>query len=161
MTQVDSVIFAAELLPHRSLSAFGLRNLFLFVGALAALHLLFFIVAGTWIVLLFWGVDFLLLYAAFWFNNRSAKAREYIEVTMQRIEVRKMMPSGEQRSTRFNPFWTEFRVDRRGEFGIERMLLKDRGKVAELGSFLNPDDRESFAKALSAALLRAKGQYWH
>lgn len=161
MVKTETVIFSAELLPHRSLSAFGLRNLLLFVGVLASLHVLFFVVTGTWIVMIFWGVDFLLLYAAFWFNNRSAKAREYVEVTSERIELRQLLPSGEQHSMRFNPFWTEFKVHRRGEFGIERMVLKDHRNSAELGAFLNPDDRESFAKAMSSAVIRAKRQYWH
>jgi uncharacterized membrane protein len=157
----DSVIFSAELSPHRSLSARGLRNVFIFVSALAFLHIVFYVVTGAWIVLLFWGLDFLVLYCAFLLNNRAAKAREYVEDTPQRIEVRKLLPSGEQRSMVFNPFWTEFRVDRRGAFGIEHMHLAERDYAIELGAFLNPDDRESFAKALNAALIRAKRYYWH
>ena len=42
------------------------------------------------------------------------------------------------------------------EFGIERLLLVSRGKRLAVASFLGPHEKESFAKALGAALSEAK-----
>ena len=59
---------------------------------------------------------------------------------------------------RFNPFWTRFEVVRHHEFGITHMALAGKGRELAIGSFLNPDDRESFAQAFSSALARVKGR---
>jgi uncharacterized membrane protein len=53
---------------------------------------------------------------------------------------------------RFNPFWARFRVSRHEEFGITAMHVTGEGRGTDVGSFLNPDDRESFAKAFRNAL---------
>jgi uncharacterized membrane protein len=49
-------------------------------------------------------------------------------------------------------------LDQKGdaEFGIERLYLLSRGRRVSVGSFLGPDEKASFAKALLAALQTAK-----
>ena len=42
------------------------------------------------------------------------------------------------------------------EFGIERLYLVSKGRRVSIGSFLGPDEKASFAKALLAALQAAK-----
>ena len=42
------------------------------------------------------------------------------------------------------------------EFGIERLYLVSRGRRVSVASFLGPDEKASFAKALLAALQSAK-----
>ena len=42
------------------------------------------------------------------------------------------------------------------EFGIERLYLVSRGRRVSIASFLGPDEKASFAKALTAALQAAK-----
>ncbi len=56
----------------------------------------------------------------------------------------------------FNPFWTRFEVDRHDEIGITSMRLTTKEFSLSIGAFLNPDDRESFARAFKNALGRAK-----
>ena len=55
-----------------------------------------------------------------------------------------------------NPLWV--RLDRKEdpEFGIERLYLVSRGRLVSVGSFLGPEEKASFAKALMAALQAAK-----
>ncbi len=48
---------------------------------------------------------------------------------------------------RFKPLWARFFVHRHEEFGITAMRVAGEGRVTDIGSFLNPDDRESFSKA--------------
>jgi uncharacterized membrane protein len=38
------------------------------------------------------------------------------------------------------------------------MAVQGQGRTVPIGSFLNPDDRESFARAFSRALATAKGR---
>jgi uncharacterized membrane protein len=42
------------------------------------------------------------------------------------------------------------------EFGIERLYLASKGNRVSVGSFLSPDEKASFSKALIAALHAAR-----
>jgi uncharacterized membrane protein len=55
-----------------------------------------------------------------------------------------------------NPLWVQIDKVTHEEFGIERLFLVSRGKRVSIASFLGPDEKASFAKALSAALGEAK-----
>ena len=149
-------IFAAELVPYRSLGKRGFRILLMITGAVCAVHAVFFMATGAWPIGLFFGLDFLLLYGAFWLNFRSAKAREEVFVSRTDLAIRKFTPSGHVTEHRYNPFWARFFVKRHDEFGILSMQVRGQGQRTEIGSFLNPDDRESFAKAFKRALATAK-----
>nr|WP_178126742.1 DUF2244 domain-containing protein [Agrobacterium rubi] len=153
---VDSVneqpVFAAELVPHRSLGRKGFRVLLALTGAVCLLYGVFFMVTGAWPIGLFLGFDFLLLYVAFRVNYRAAKAREEVTVSRTNLSIRKYSPAGRMVEHRFNPFWARFRVNRHEEIGILSMHVSGEGRTTDIGSFLNPDDRESFAKAFRGAL---------
>jgi uncharacterized membrane protein len=58
--------------------------------------------------------------------------------------------------TGFNPYWTRLEVDRKPEFGVVRMRLASHGKRLAIGTFLGPNERETFAKAFTAALGEAR-----
>ncbi|AHK04189.1 MULTISPECIES: DUF2244 domain-containing protein [Rhizobium/Agrobacterium group] len=148
----DQPIFAAELVPHRSLGRRGFRLLLALSGLACLLHGGFFLTTGAWPVGLFLGLDFLLLYVAFRANYRAAKAREEVSVSRTSLSIRKFSPTGRVVEHRFNPFWARFRVQRHEEIGIVSMHVTGEGKATDIGSFLNPDDRESFAKAFGGAL---------
>lgn len=153
---IDGPIFAAELTPYRSLPRRGFRVLLALCAIVTVAHALFFIVTGAWPIALFFGVDFLLIFGAFWLNYRSARAREEVYVSRTDVAVRKFTPSGRMTEHRFNPFWTRFFVRRHHEFGILSMHVAGEGRRTDVGSFLNPDDRESFAKAFRGALATVK-----
>lgn len=152
----DRPIFSAELVPHRSLGARGWKAFMLLTGFLTVAHVVVFLISGAWPVAIFFGLDFALLYGAFHLNYRAALAREEVQVTRMALTVRKYRPSGEKQEFRFNPFQTRFDVNRHTDIGITSMLLSGGGRRTDVGSFLNPDDRESFAKALVGALATVK-----
>ncbi|MBN9987292.1 DUF2244 domain-containing protein [Rhizobium laguerreae] len=152
----EQPVFAAELFPHRSLGRRGFKVLLILSGAVCLLYGTFFIATGAWPIGLFFGVDFLLLYGAFWLNYRSGKAREQVTVSRTDVSVRKFAPSGRMVEHHFNPFWTRFLVRRHQEIGILSMHIFGEGRRTDIGSFLNPDDRESFAKAFKGALATVK-----
>ncbi|MCZ7446962.1 DUF2244 domain-containing protein [Agrobacterium rhizogenes] len=148
----DQPIFAAELVPHRSLGRSGFRLLLILTGFACLIYGGFFLATGAWPVGLFFGLDFLLLYIAFRANYRAAKAREEVSVSRTNLSIRKFSPAGRMVEYRFNPFWARFRVRRHDEIGIVSMHVTGEGRATDIGSFLNPDDRESFARAFGGAL---------
>ena len=56
----------------------------------------------------------------------------------------------------FNPLWVRLEIETHEEFGVERLALVSRGRSLGIASFLGPDEKQSFAKALTAALNTAK-----
>jgi uncharacterized membrane protein len=55
-----------------------------------------------------------------------------------------------------NPLWVQLDQKTHAEFGIERLYLVSRGRRVSIGSFLGPDEKASFARALLTALQTAK-----
>ncbi|HEX8047542.1 DUF2244 domain-containing protein [Rhizobium sp.] len=145
-------VFAAELFPHRSLGRKGFRVMLALMGTFCMVYGILFVIRGAWPIGIFFGADFFLLYGAFWLNYRSGRVREEVTVSRTDVSIRKFSPSGRMVEYRFNPFWTRFLVRRHSEIGVVSMHVRDRSHDTDVGSFLNPEDRESFAKAFKRAL---------
>ncbi len=58
---------------------------------------------------------------------------------------------------RFNPAWARLEVEKIEGEGVRRIVVRAREQRVAVGAFLNPDDRESFARAFGAALAEARG----
>jgi uncharacterized membrane protein len=152
----DTPFFQALLTPHRSL---GRRGFAILMGVLLFGWLVtgvIFLSRGAWPVFGFFGLDVLLVYVCFRLNYRAARAREEVSVSRTSIDIKKTAPSGRWQAHHFNPFWAKFSVARHDEIGITGMAVEGQGQTVPIGSFLNPDDRESFAKAFGNALATAK-----
>jgi len=154
----DEPFFKALLLPHRSLGHTGFMILMgtltfgcMVTGAIFLSH-------GAWPIFGFLGLDVVALYVAFRLNYRAARAREEVSVSRTSLDILKTAPSGKSEQYHFNPFWTRFAVSRHDEIGITGMAVETRDRSVPIGSFLNPDDRESFATAFSRALATARSR---
>lgn len=152
----DTPIFRALLTPHRSLGTTGFRVLMAIMVAGGLICGLICIALGAWPIFGFFGLDVLLLYIAFKVNYRAARAHEEVSVSRTSLDIRQVAPSGKTREHHFNPLWARFSVSRHDEIGITRMAVEGQGLHVQIGSFLNPDDRESFAKAFGRALATAR-----
>ncbi|CAN7464159.1 DUF2244 domain-containing protein [Neorhizobium sp. LjRoot104] len=148
----DQPVFAAELTPYRSLGKTGFRVVLMLSGAICLLYGGFFLVTGAYPIGFFFGLDFLGLYIALKMSYRAGRAREEVTVSRSNLSIRKFSPAGRMVEHRFNPFWARFNIRRHEEFGITSMSVTGEGRGTDIGSFLNPDDRESFAKAFRRAL---------
>ena len=149
-------IFSVVLYPHRSL---GRRRFVILVSIIAVICFSiggFFLSIGAWPVFGFMGLDVLAIYVAFRVNYRDARAFEEISISRQEMRVLKTSASGQSKTYTFNPIWTRFDIKRHGEIGIVRMEVLSRKMRLSIGDFLNPHDRESFAREFSAALATAK-----
>ncbi|AJY45207.1 DUF2244 domain-containing protein [Martelella endophytica] len=152
----DKPVFSAELFPHRSLGRKGFRVFLTLIALGFAPNALWFAAHGAWPIALYCGATFAAVYVAFRVSYRAARAREHVSVSRLNVSVTKVAPSGRRSEAHFNPFWARFSVDRHDEFGITRMTLAGEGRRTEMGAFLNPDDRESFARAFRQALATVK-----
>ena len=152
----EPTIFSAVLTPHRSLSPTGFLLFMLVLGGISFATGMAFFLAGAWPVLGFFGLDVLLVYWAFRVSYRSGKAYEQVTVTPSELTVRQVSHRGGIREWTVNPLWV--RLDRvvHAEFGIERLFLVAQGRRLAIAGFLGPQEKESFAHALTRALGEAK-----
>ena len=150
------ILFSARLTPHRSLGSTGFRVVICFVAAVCMTVGIVFLSLGLWPIMGFMGLDILALWFALKMSYRAGRAHEDVEVSREELLVRQVNPAGRTREHRFNPFGTRFTVDRHEEYGVTDMQLQSRNRVLRVGSFLNPDDKETFAEAFGLALAKAK-----
>jgi len=149
-------LFSALLTPHRSLNRTGFFLLMGFVGLISFIAGMVFLMMGAWPVLGFFGLDVLAVWWAFRINYRTGKASEEIRVTPSELRVRRTSHRGHVVEWVLNPLWVRLDRTEDPEFGIERLWLISSGRRVSVGSFLGPDEKASFAKALLGALQTAK-----
>lgn len=154
--EADRPIFEALLVPYRSLGRKGFAVLMVFFGGISLVTGVAFLAKGAWPVVGFLGLDVLLVWLAFMASYRSGRAREEVRLSRSALSVRKISPAGRMREAHHNPMWSRFNVARKEEIGVVGMAVESRGARTEIGEFLNPEDRESFAKAFAQALSTAK-----
>jgi uncharacterized membrane protein len=149
-------LFSALLTPHRSLNRTGFLVLMGFLSAISFAAGLAFLLMGAWPVFGFFGLDVLLIYWAFKVNFRRAAASEEISVTPSELRVRRVSHRGHVVEWVLNPLWVRLDQKIHAEFGIERVYLVSKGRRVSIASFLGPDEKASFVKALTAALQAAR-----
>lgn len=156
LAKADEPFFDAILTPHRSLGQAGFKVL---MGLLVVFWLVLggaFLSIGAWPIFGFLGLDIVAIWAAFYWNYRAARARELVSVSRTKLAIRKIAPSGKSEDHGFNPFWARLKVDRHEEIGVTAIAVTGEGRTVGVGAFLNPDDRESFAKEFGRALATAR-----
>jgi uncharacterized membrane protein len=152
----EPTIFSAVLTPHRSLGRKGFLILMTVLGLISFATGTAFLLAGAWPVFGFCGLDVLLIYFAFRLSYRRAKAYEQVTVTPSELTVRQVSHHGRISEWTLNPLWVKLDRVVHAEFGIERLFLVSHGRRLAIAGFLGPQEKESFALALSAALGEAK-----
>lgn len=149
---MNTVVFAARLEPHRSLNRTGFLVLMGFVSAVSFAAGIAFLLMGAWPVLGFFGLDVLAIYWAFRVNFRRAAAYEEVRLTYSELRLRRVSHHGQSLEWAFNPLWLSVQQESHEEFGVEHLYLVARGRRIGIASFLSPDEKGSFYKALTSAL---------
>jgi uncharacterized membrane protein len=152
----EPTLFSAIITPHRSLGGLGFLILMIAVGTVSFAAGILFLMMGAWPVCGFFGLDVLLIYAAFRINYRAALAYEEVMVTATELRVRKVSHRGKVAEWSLNPLWVRLDRDTHEEFGIEQLFLVTRGRRLPIANCLSPPEKESFAAALAAAIGEAK-----
>jgi uncharacterized membrane protein len=149
-------LFSALLTTHRSLNRTGFLVLMVFLSVVSFAAGLAFLLMGAWPVLGFFCLDVLAIYWAFRVNFLRARATEEISVTPSELRVRRVSHRGHVVEWVLNPLWVRLDQKTHAEFGIEKLYLVSKGRRVSVASFLGPDEKASFAKALLAALQAAR-----
>jgi uncharacterized membrane protein len=152
----EPTLFSAMLTPHRSLGGLGFLILMSVVAGISFVGGVVFFIVGAWPVVGFLGLDVLLIYWAFRVNYRAAAAYEEITVTPSELRVKRVSHKGEVAEWQLNPVWVRIERETHEEYGLMRLFLVSHGRKLSVASFLGPDEKESFAAALSAAIGEAK-----
>ena len=153
---LEPTLFSATLTPHRSLSRNGFLALMLFFGGVSFVAGVAFWMMGAWPVFGFFGLDVAVVYLAFRVNFRRAGASEDIRITPSELRFRRTTHRGHQIEWTFNPLWVRLEEISDPEYGIERLSLVSRGRKVAIARCLGPEEKASFARALSVALNAAR-----
>lgn len=148
----EPTIFAARLTPYRALGRKGFTIVMLLIGGMSFVTGAVFWARGAWPVAGFCGLDVLVMWLAFRANFRAARVHEDITLTAHELVLERSGPKGPTLRMSFNPRWVRLVEKSEPDEGVTRLCIVSSGQVTEIGGFLNPDDRTSFAAALRAAL---------
>ena len=140
VSTADSLQDIITIWPHRSLSARGFAIL---VGALSAIAFAAgtaFFVIGAWPVIGFLGLEFGVLYWAFKYNYRAAKAYEQLLIHKQGIEIVRICPKGRKQQTNLGSLWLKAEIQKSSR---RRKILGLRlhSEFHEIGAFLPPAEK--------------------
>ena len=151
-----AAIFSAVITPHRSLGQNGFLILMSAIAVVSFVAGMVFLMLGAWPVFGFFGLDVLLIYWAFRINYRRAAAFEEVTITPTELKVRKVNHRGKASHWTANPLWARLEQDADDEFGIEKLYLRSRGERIAVATFLGPEEKAEFAKAIGRALGNAR-----
>jgi uncharacterized membrane protein len=152
----ESPLFDAVLTPYRSLTPAGFNAVMaVFVVGSFTIGLAFWLL-GAWPVVGFCGLDIAALQFALRLSYRSARIAEEVRLTRQLLSVRKIGANGFAVETGFNPYWARLEVDRHPAIGVTAVRITSHGRRLDIGRFLGPRERETFADALDAALAKVR-----
>lgn len=114
-----------------------------------------FMLRGAWPVTPFMGLDVALLGWAFHASRVAARAYEHVVLTTSELSVAHRPARGAVRETVLNPYWVSVQLEQPEDMP-RKLTLRSHGKSVQVGSFLGPRERRSFADALKAALGAAR-----
>ena len=139
------------LYPNRSLGTTGFAVLMTAIVLVSVAVGAGFMMVGAWPVTGFLGLDVLLVYLAFRWNDRQARRAEFVRLDGDGLSVRRLEPDGRSQSWRFEPYWVRVSLEQVGRHD-RRLVLRSHGHQVVIGAFLTQDERQELAHALEAAL---------
>jgi len=151
LTRDEPIYFKAVLRPNPPLPPIVCLCLVVAVATVNITIALMFVFRGAWPVMPFMGADVLALAWAFLVSSRAAKRREELELRRSELRVDYYPARGQPRHVGLNPYWVRVELDE-PLWGRSAIVLASHGKRLQIGSFLSPRDRATFAKALLSAL---------
>tara|TARA_E500000331_G_C17213002_1_gene694622 strand:+ start:981 stop:1445 length:465 start_codon:yes stop_codon:yes gene_type:complete len=152
---MKKIFLDITVLPYRSLSKKGFKNLMFIVCFVFFSVGVFFWHIGAWPVFGFLGLDVLLLYYAFKINYKSGEIFETLKIIRDNFLITRNFPSGKKQIWNLEPYWTKVEISnpRRNQHNL---IVKSRDKVVLLGSFLNYKDKKKLREKIESALKLSK-----
>ena len=152
---MSTIYLDATLEPPRSLSPRGFNRVMLGLGAFSFLTSVAFLAAGAWPVVGFLGLEILLLWLVFRYSFRAQRARTYVRVTAEAVDVRKVDGWGRERRASLKAHFARVEFDRAAD-GPNALRVAASQRAYVVGEFLTPRERETFARRLAQAISEAR-----
>jgi uncharacterized membrane protein len=154
MTETEP-LFKAVIVPHRSLSRRGRRNLIGAIALICGLTGLRFVFWGAWPVLGFAAAEIGLATVLIQLNSRRARQTEMILLGEDGFRITRTDVKGRRTEASLPSAWARVALEeRRGR--VPALSLSARGHRVEIGAMLGEPEKRDLAAALAAALQRAK-----
>lgn len=148
----DHLLFEATSRPQQSLDGTGMRVVALLLAAGFGLSGILFLILGAWPVLGFAGAELVLVLGLFLMHRaRARRCVEQLSLDESGLRIRRVDGRGQAHQARLDPYWAKVRLDESG-----RLLVGHRGRESEIGLFLNPEEKQDLARALTRALARLR-----
>ena len=151
----DQVVFEAEVTPHRSLSARGLR---IVIGSMCLLSLCttsVFWYIGAWPIAGFNGGEILLAIVLLRTHARSRRQRELLLLSDRSMRVLRTDARGRASEHSLAPFWLNVTLQERPG-RVPALFLNTRGQWLEVAAALGEHEKRDLAAALIDAIHRVK-----
>ena len=156
----EASLFEAVIVPHRSLTARGLRRLIALITGLCALTALRFWLIGAWPVVVFSVVEVGLAVLLLWINARQARASELILLTDRTLRVVRTTAAGRRAERVLSPGWLNVALEETPG-RVPKLVLVAHGVREEIGAALGETERRDLARALQEALYQARNPRFH
>ena len=144
-------LFNITVLPYRSLSKKGFKNLMLIVCFIFFSIGIFFWSIGASPVFGFLGLDVLCLYLAFKINYKNGEIFENLKILNSELVITRFFPSGKSQVWNLEPYWTKAEILSQSK-NNDALVVRSKEKVVMLGSFLNLNDKKKLKKKINNAL---------
>jgi uncharacterized membrane protein len=151
----EPVFLDVVLRPNPPMRPAVLRGTLLLVAAINVAFASVFVLRGAWPIAPFMGADVVLLAWAFHASRVAARVYEHVTLTASRLFVTHHAPRGQVQETSLNPYWVRVQLEQPADMP-RKLTLFSHGKAVQVGNFLGPRERLSFAQALKAALNAAR-----
>lgn len=89
-------------------------------------------------------------------QSRARRITQQVTLWVDQMEIATTQPNGEKSLQRFDPQTVRLVLDRDENEKMVAMRLRNGKESVEVGAFLTPEDKSSFAKALGTALRKAR-----
>ena len=148
----ETILFEAVSKPPAGLSARGMRVLCWLAVIAAAVPATVFTLMGAWPVLGFLGLEVALVLGLVATHRRWSRAAvETVLLTEGRLVIRRADGRGGLERAELEPYWTRVTLEEKPG-AVPVLTLHARGRTAEIGRFLSPEEKRGLADALEAAL---------
>jgi uncharacterized membrane protein len=151
----DPVFLDEVLRPNPPMSPGVLRAILIAVAGFNLAFASMFVMRGAWPIAPFMGADVALLAWAFHTSRIDARAYEHVTLSASRLLVQHQPPRGAARAVELNPYWVSVQLEQPEDMP-RKLTLRSHGQSLQVGSFLGPRERLSFAQALKSALSAAR-----
>ena len=151
----DTVVFEAEVTPHRSLSRRGMRLVIGFVCCVSLCTTTIFWRLGAWPVAGFNGGEIMLAMVLLRMHANSRRQRELLLLSGEAFRVVRTDAQGRASEFSLPPFWLNVILQERSG-RVPGLYLSARGQQIEVAAALGEPEKRDLAEALTEAVHRLK-----